>query len=476
MARGRLVERPTLDHGAGAPENGMRRMRLGRAHRLCRGAGGSAGRADEAAGTRGGNGKRHRGGEGVAGLTVAQHVCGRPRLSGALGGGGDAVFVTRLCWDASAPSAADADLQAVVVDHAGRIIDAAYYNNMKACGGRALIHTGDEGGAAGGRGQEELRFALAYMPQDVRMVLVVVCNFSGGTLSDALCAQLAFEQLKPTRQELPAVPIGLPHRGLLAAALVRGVGTSWQLRSVGEPLEGQHFMDCLHDLNRYIVREIPSANRRQKVAFAMDKGSNVDFGTSLDTVVLGLGWDVDRDSADLDASAVLMDAAGGVLESVFFGNLRSCGAHSRVGAIVHSGDNLTGEGDGDDEQITVQLTSLGEVVRDVFFCIHVYSKGDDGRAKTFRDIANAYCRVLMGGPHGEELCRYTLRDAGDRSGLLIARLHRAADGRFSFNALGLPSSGTMYKDAIPDMKGLSKLDPRQLQRTEASCTRMPSWK
>jgi tellurium resistance protein TerZ len=222
-------------------------------------------------------------------------------------------------------------------------------------------------------------------------------------------------------------------------------------------------MDCLDELNNHIVAEIPSANRRQKVAFAMEKGEVLDFGSSLRSVTLGLGWDTDEGEIDLDASAVLFDRAGEVLESVFFGNLKSGGSHSQPAAVEHSGDNLTGAGDGDDEQITVRLDALGRDVMEVFFCIHIYSKGRGGRPKTFRQVANPYCRVTE--THGgEELCRYTLTEAGDRSGLIIARLRRSPDDRWGFHALGAPSAGTMYKDSITDMKQISRMDARDLQR------------
>merc|ERR1711862_93509 len=94
---------------------------------------------------------------------------------------------------------------------------------------------------------------------------------------------------------------------------------------------------------------------------------------------------------------------------------------------------------------------------------HIYTKGRGGVPKTFRDVANPYCRVTE--THGgEELCRYTLREAGNRSGLIIARLRRSPDGRWGFHALGAPSAGTMYKDSIPDMKRISQVDARELQK------------
>merc|ERR1712224_1150245 len=195
----------------------------------------------------------------------------------------------------------------------------------------------------------------------------------------------------------------------------------------------------------------------------MEKGEVLDFGSSLQAITLGLGWDVDQGKIDLDASAVLFNRSGEVLESIFFGNLKSSGSHSQLAAVEHSGDNLTGEGDGDDEQITVRLDAIGSSVMEVFFCIHIYTKGRDGRPKTFRDVANPYCRVTETNG-GEELCRYTLTEAGDRSGLIIGRLRRSPDQRWGFHALGAPSAGTMYKDSIPDMQRISRTDPREQQR------------
>mmetsp|Transcript_128035 Transcript_128035/g.410267 ORF Transcript_128035/g.410267 Transcript_128035/m.410267 type:complete len:391 (-) Transcript_128035:315-1487(-) len=378
-----------------------------------------------------------------------------------------AELAARLTWGAGS-GGADADLQAVIVDRGGRIVDAVYYNNVRACGGRAAVHTGDEGGRAGAGGREEVRFALGELSAEVHMILILACSFTAGaTLRDAPGANLTVESLGPDAGRLWDAQVDLPFAGYLAALVARRQ-SGWEFRIIGEPLqEARHFMDCLPELNKHIVAEIPTANRRQKIAFAMEKGSNLDLGASQQSIVLGLGWDVDQGKVDLDASAILLDAQGSVLESMFFGNLRSSGAHSAPGAVEHSGDNLTGEGAGDDEQIVVRLDALGPSVRDVFFCIHVYSKVDDGDGppKTFRDVANPYCRVVEEGQSGQELCRYTLHEADNCTGVVIARLRRADEtGRFGFNALGAPSRGSMYKDSIPDIQRLSSMNPRQLQQ------------
>lgn len=389
----------------------------------------------------------------------------------------DSTIIARLTWDAS--STVDVDLQAVIVDTKGRIVDAAYYNNMKACGGKAVVHSGDEGGQAGGGGREEVRITLAHVPSNVQMIVMLACCFTGGSLHQAPGGKVNIEQYKPVKRALAELPLSIRGCGLIIGAFVRArSGRGWTLGSINEQLPAaRHFMDCLDELNRHIVAEIPTANRRQKVAFAMEKGEVLDFGSSLQAITLGLGWDVDQGKIDLDASAVLFNRSGEVLESIFFGNLKSSGSHSQPAAVEHSGDNLTGEGDGDDEQITVRLDALGATVLEVFFCIHIYSKGHGGRTKTFQEVANPYCRVTDT-HRGEELCRYTLTEAGHRSGLIIARLRRGADDRWGFHALGTPSAGTMYKDSIPDMAKISQMDPRELQRKalrSQTTTSLDSW-
>eukprot|EP00929_Paragymnodinium_shiwhaense_P080848 TRINITY_DN42201_c0_g1_i1.p1 TRINITY_DN42201_c0_g1~~TRINITY_DN42201_c0_g1_i1.p1 ORF type:complete len:441 (+),score=83.39 TRINITY_DN42201_c0_g1_i1:49-1323(+) len=384
---------------------------------------------------------------------------------------GHETFSASLFWEKGCPI--DVDLQAVIVDKQGRIVDAAYYNNMKACG-KAVVHTGDQGGhssSSTAKPCETVRVNLSLLPPSIHMVFFLACCFNGGELKDVAGAECSFCTEKPHHQAFGLIKLSPSTSSLLICCLTKLKDGEWRLRWPKEELpEARHFMDCLPALNARIVAEIPTANRRQKVAFAMEKGDVLDFGASMQKIILGLGWDNDRGEVDLDASAVLFGANGDMLESIFFGNLRSCGSHSVAGAVAHSGDNLTGEGDGDDEQISVNLNALGEMVKDVFFSIHIYSKGRDGRPKTFRDVANAYCRVVDDDNcgHGEELCRYTLRDAADRSGVIIARLRRSMDGRFGFHALGVPSTGTMYKDAIPDMQRLAATEAWELQLQRSS--------
>jgi len=191
---------------------------------------------------------------------------------------------------------------------------------------------------------------------------------------------------------------------------------------------------------------IPHAPKRQKVAFAMEKGGVLDLPQNLASITVGLGWDVDDGEVDLDVSAVLLDANGNDLEAVFFGRLES-----ELHGIQHTGDNLTGEGEGDDEQIICQLERIGPVVQQVYFVVNIYSQG-----KNFTQVAQPYCRVVDDAT-GSELCRYALRDAGHEQGLIVSKIAREAGGRWGFHALGLPCRGRCYKDSLPQIKHTAKI-------------------
>merc|ERR1719498_1292494 len=217
-------------------------------------------------------------------------------------------------------------------------------------------------------------------------------------------------------------------------------------------------MDVIPQLSEVIRHWIPQAPARQKVAFAMEKGSVLDLPQGLGQITVGLGWDVDDGECDLDVSAVLMDRDGKDVEAVFFGRLES-----EEHGIQHTGDNLTGEGEGDDEQIIVNLEQIGQNIQQVFFVVNIYTPH-----RTFMQVAEPFCRVVDNAS-GAELCRYALRDAGGESGLIIARIAREAGGRWGFHALGLPCRGRTYKDSLPQLRAASKVKTASLMlRTQSS--------
>lgn len=146
----------------------------------------------------------------------------------------------------------------------------------------------------------------------------------------------------------------------------------------------------------------------------------------LSTVRMGLGWEpaYRGKSIDLDASVIAYGPRRDHVDSCFFGKLQILG-----GAIRHSGDNLTGEGAGDDEVITVDLGRLPQQVTGLVFTVNSFS------GQKFTEVAKAYCR-LVDGITGEELVRFDLTSAEPQTGVMMAKLIRQFSGEWEMTAMG----------------------------------------
>ncbi|MGW2490733.1 TerD family protein [Streptomyces sp. NPDC001606] len=146
----------------------------------------------------------------------------------------------------------------------------------------------------------------------------------------------------------------------------------------------------------------------------------------LSRVQMGLGWEPafhGRD-IDLDASVIAYGPQRDHVDSCYFGKLTVLD-----GAISHSGDNLTGEGAGDDEVITVDLGRLPQQVTGLVFTVNSFS------GQKFTDVAKAYCRLLDAAT-GEELVRFDLTHAEPHTGVMMAKLVRQFSGEWDMTALG----------------------------------------
>src|SRR5947208_5428211 len=147
------------------------------------------------------------------------------------------------------------------------------------------------------------------------------------------------------------------------------------------------------------------------MSVALTKGGNVSLSKSapnLTAIMVGLGWDARSTTGadfDLDASALLLGASGRVLSDnhfVFFNNLRS-----PDGSVEHTGDNLTGEGEGDDESILVDLAKVPPQCEKIIFPVSIHMA--DERGQTFGQVSNAFIRVVNQAD-GQELARYDLSE------------------------------------------------------------------
>lgn len=173
------------------------------------------------------------------------------------------------------------------------------------------------------------------------------------------------------------------------------------------------------------------------MSVTLAKGGNVSLSKqapNLTAVSVGLGWDVRTTGGfdfDLDASALACGDNAKVLSDqhfVFYNNLRS-----PDGSIEHTGDNLTGEGDGDDEVINVDLVATPPNITHIFFPVSIHDA--DNRRQNFGQVRNAYIRVADRNT-GIELARYDLsEDASTETAMVFGELYRR-DGEWKFRAIG----------------------------------------
>lgn len=187
------------------------------------------------------------------------------------------------------------------------------------------------------------------------------------------------------------------------------------------------------------------------MAVSLSKGQAIDLGKvkpGLQKITMGLGWDAAKpksllgkmfsrkpDAIDLDASCIVLNAGRKALDIVWFRQLEGL-----QGAIRHSGDNLTGDGDGDDESISLDLTRLPEEATTLAFTVNSF------RGQTFDEVENAYCR-LVDGTDGKEICRYDLAGRGRHTGVVMAVVVKVR-GAWTLRAVGEPANGRTAADMV----------------------------
>jgi len=176
---------------------------------------------------------------------------------------------------------------------------------------------------------------------------------------------------------------------------------------------------------------------------SLQKGQKIDLtkgNPGLSKIIVGLGWDTNRYSGgfdfDLDASAFLLDANGkahDIQDFVFYGNLVA-----GAGSVTHTGDNLTGEGEGDDEQIKIDLSIVPVKVDKIAITVTIHDA--IVRTQNFGQVSNAYVRVLSEDTD-KEVMRFDLdQDFSVETALVVCELYRS-QGEWKFNAVGNGFSG-----------------------------------
>jgi tellurium resistance protein TerZ len=189
-----------------------------------------------------------------------------------------------------------------------------------------------------------------------------------------------------------------------------------------------------------------SVNLQKGQKISLDK----EAGGSLNRVTMGLGWDAVKskgffgfgggksDSVDLDASVVMFDESNRPVDVVWFRQLKS-----RDGSVSHSGDNRTGAGDGDDEQISVELNNVPANVKALVFTVNSFT------GQNFSQVDNAYCR-LINAANQQEVARFNLSVQGSHSAQIMAKLYRH-NSEWKMHAIGENGTGRTIDDLMPQI-------------------------
>jgi tellurium resistance protein TerZ len=186
------------------------------------------------------------------------------------------------------------------------------------------------------------------------------------------------------------------------------------------------------------------------MSIVLTKGQSVSLaktsGPQLTKAHMGLGWDamqvrgffgrMKEQDIDLDASCLAYDSQGVLVDQVWFNQLKS-----KDSAIVHTGDNRSGAGDGDDESIIVDLPNVNPLIATLVFVVNSYS------GESFSQIENAFCR-LVDLASGEEIARFDLTGSGAHTAQIMAKLVRSGSG-WNMVAIGEKANGRTIKDLIP---------------------------
>ena len=184
------------------------------------------------------------------------------------------------------------------------------------------------------------------------------------------------------------------------------------------------------------------------MAINLSKGQRVSLDKGVRLALVGLGWDTNRYDGsadfDLDASAFLLGANGKVRSDddfIFYGNLQS-----KDGSVMHTGDNLTGEGDGNDETLFIDFSKVPADVQKIAITVTIYEAQE--RGQNFGQVSNAYVRVARRANEndtvGTEELRYDLgEEFSIETALVVCEIYRqGAD--WKFNAVGAGYQGGLY--------------------------------
>ena len=324
-----------------------------------------------------------------------------------------------LAWDFVEGQKIDLDASAVCFSFMGVLRDAAYYNQLSACDG-AILHSGDNRDGRIDGYDEFISVNLDAIKNHVSAIVFLVSAYSGGSLDsmESTCCEI-----KQNGQLLASVATSNGQErstkmSMMICMLFRHPESQrWNLVKLLQPVPSRHFAGCMLQMRSVVDQVLDPGLLGERClshdkTFKMEKGDQLSVPTVMHKLTIGLGWTTTGTNLDLDASCLLLqdiDNDGDLdpLRAVYYGRKEEPGVKS-------TGDNLTGEGDGDDEQILIDLDAVDPQITALAVIVTIFT-----RDKTFAEVPEAYVR-LFDQASKHEYARYVMSDGSQPATATIA--------------------------------------------------------
>lgn len=365
--------------------------------------------------------------------------------------------VVGLGWDVNRRGGVDYDLDAwaMAINSKGLQRKNTVYFGNTSDSSRMITYGGDNLTGAGEGDDETITIKLNELPEDYWRILVGVTIFHGKSRKQVFSdVDNTFIRVfdKQSGKELCRYDDQFKGEFGNCTTVLFGMfektPEGWEFMAIGEPGKHGTILEGLNAYKKYELSDtLNTMNGGKRVmAVSLSKGGKVSLAkvaqdagiASLSKIIVGLGWDCNRYSGgadfDLDAAAFMQGANGKVRtesDFIFYNNKVAAG-------IEHTGDNRTGEGEGDDEQIKVDLTALDPGVERISFTVTIDQA--ETRGQNFGMVENSYIHIIDE-QTGTELIRYDLgEDFSTETAIVAAELYKH-NGEWKFNAIGSGFSG-----------------------------------
>jgi len=364
-------------------------------------------------------------------------------------------FGVGLSWSNSSETV-DLDLQAVVVDTMGVVMDAVHFNQLSACHG-AIVHGGDSKNGEMSGYDEMIWVKTQSLPEQVQLLIFVVGIKKHGSLMDVDDGVLT---LFGKRGAVEKMSLERSCGSVdCVAAMSKGTDGQWNFLRIDEIAErGHNFVDILEPtIGDVIRRHIPGAPERVRAAFHVDMRpatKKMPLVWLENQFSVAIGWDFMAGAqygrgVNVDVSAVFFSSDGHELGSV------NCKEVEGFGSL-HSGDNTVGSGGGNDRSISVNIASVPEEVKQIFFVVNVRTPG-----YTLPMVQNGFCRVV--GARNTELARHDFLNDEGRPTKIFARVFRGTNSRWIFQDTAQYCQGRNWMSSVQTMRELFHQRPRELE-------------